>query len=58
MMANRSTAETVRASDPGPPPAPRWVKVFGTMLAALVLAVAVMVIHGSMGGHGPFNHGQ
>ncbi len=41
-----------------PPPAPKWVKVFGVALGTLVLLVVVMIVHGTMGGHGPFRHGQ
>jgi hypothetical protein len=40
----------------GPPPAPRWVKVFGGLLAIVVLVfVALMLVRGP-GGHGPARH--
>lgn len=34
---------------------PRWVKVFGTVVAALVLLVVIMAL---VGGHGPGAHGD
>ena len=34
---------------------PRWVKVFGTIVAALVLLVVIMAL---VGGHGPGAHGD
>ena len=37
-----------------PPPAPRWVKVFGIVAAVLALLVLVLVLSG--GGHGPGRH--
>jgi len=38
-----------------PPPAPRWVKVFGGILIAAILLLALlMVIRG--GSHGPGRH--
>lgn len=39
------------------PGAPRWVKVFGAGLSVLVLAIAVVVIAGVGGPHGPGRHG-
>ena len=35
---------------------PRWVKVFGIIVIALVLLVAVMLVTGIGGEHGPGRH--
>ena len=39
-----------------PPSTPRWVKAFGLAFLVLLLAIAVMVIHGIVTGQGPFQH--
>ena len=45
--------------DPGPPPGvPRWVTVFGVVLAALLLLLVVVVLVASGGEHGPGRHGS
>ena len=38
----------------GPPPAPRWVKVFAIVAAVLAALVLVLLLSG--GGHGPGRH--
>jgi hypothetical protein len=38
------------------PGTPRWVKVSGIILAALVLAAVVVILTGSGGPHGPGRH--
>ena len=40
-----------------PPSMPRWVKAFGLAFVVLLLAIAVMVVHGIVAGQGPFQHG-
>jgi len=43
---------------PGSPPGlPRWVKVFGIIAAVLVVVVAIVMLTGGPGGHGPGRHG-
>jgi len=42
------------ANRPPYPGAPRWVKVFGIILAAVVLLFVIMMFIG--GGHGPGRH--
>ena len=48
-----------RGADGGSPPAtPRWVKITGAVLAALVVAIVVkLAFGGGVGGHGPSRHG-
>ena len=46
-------SRTSTASYPG---TPRWVKVFGIVTAVLVLLVAILLITGVGGGHGPGRH--
>ncbi len=38
------------------PGTPRWVKVFGIVVLALVLAVVVILVTGVGGEHGPRRH--
>jgi hypothetical protein len=46
------------ADDPAPPPMPRWVKVSGTAVVALVLLVVLLHLSGVIGGgHGPGRRG-
>ena len=40
----------------GPTGTPRWVKVFGAIVLALVLLFVIAVITGRGGGHGPGRH--
>ena len=40
----------------GPTGTPRWVKVFGAIVLALVLLLVIAVITGRSGGHGPGRH--
>ncbi len=42
------------SQQPGETATPRWVKVFGLVLALVVLAVALMLVAG--GSHGPSRH--
>ena len=37
--------------------APRWVKVFGIIIAILVLLFVVLMLTGGPGRHGPGRHG-
>ena len=48
--------EPQRASD-GYPGTPRWVKVFGVVLLAILLIAAFIVVSGLGGPHGPQRHG-
>ena len=41
---------------PGPPSAPRWVKVFGTLLLLVILAFGLLMVIRGPGGHGPGRH--
>lgn len=43
-------------SNSGYPGAPRWVKVFGMILGALILLVVVLRLTGVGGRHGPGRH--
>jgi hypothetical protein len=53
---SKSAAGRAAAARPQPPSAPRWVKVFGIVLALVALLVVVLHITGhSPGGHG--SHG-
>jgi hypothetical protein len=44
------------ANDEEAPPMPRWVKVAGAGVGALILGVIVMTFAGSGGSHGPGRH--
>jgi hypothetical protein len=37
---------------------PRWVKVFGTVVAVVVLLFIIVLLTGGPGGHGPGRHTQ
>lgn len=50
-------------SDPSPPPeasppgAPRWLKLSGIIVAALVVVIVILAVTGVLGGqHGPGRH--
>jgi hypothetical protein len=57
-MKNRPTS--VEAEEPtdsaSPTGTPRWVKVFALALAVLVLLIAILLITGIGGEHGPSRH--
>ena len=40
----------------GPPPTPRWVKVFGMIVIVVVLLVGIILATGVGGDHGPSRH--
>jgi hypothetical protein len=47
--------------EPGQDPTtglPRWVKVSGIIVGALVLLVIALGLTGLLGGHGPWQHGS
>ncbi len=46
----------VRPTADRPPSTPRWVKVFGIIVAVLVLLFVVMMVAGVGGEHGPNRH--
>jgi hypothetical protein len=50
---------TMARDDRSPPGTPRWVKVFGIIALALVLALVIGLLtgRGGPGGHGPGRHG-
>lgn len=54
-QTDRGTDEP--AQRPAPTGMPRWVKVFGGILLALVLLLAIGKVTGLGGDHGPGRHG-
>jgi plastocyanin len=51
-------ADPAAYPDPGPPPGmPRWVKVSGIIIGALVLLFVILRVTGVGGEHGPGMHG-
>jgi hypothetical protein len=38
------------------PSMPRWVKAFGIAFLVLLVAIAIMMVHGAVSGQGPFEH--
>jgi len=53
--AEASTANST-ALPSSPPGAPRWARVFGAGLLALILLVGAMFAHHALSGHGSFDH--
>ena len=47
--------EDVRQLEPAPA-MPRWVKLFGLAFLLLLVAIAIMMVHGITSGQGPFEH--
>ena len=57
-VRNRSAATEVEDVSPElehPPSTPTWVKVFAVAFLILLLAIAVMLLHGAISGQGPFD---
>jgi hypothetical protein len=48
--------ENSAESDHGPAGAPRWVKIFGIIALIVALLVAIMLLTGIGGDHGPGRH--
>jgi hypothetical protein len=46
----------MRPTEERPPGTPRWVKVFGLIILALVVLVVVVLVTGIGGAHGPSLH--
>jgi hypothetical protein len=59
-LASLSKSDTLVADLPpdlnGTPPTPRWVKVFGVIIIALVLLFVILKFTGVGGEHGPGRH--
>ena len=56
-MANRTPGPEPQPESNGYPGTPRWVKVTGIALLAILLIAAFIVISGLGGPHGPQRHG-
>lgn len=52
--ANSSPQPERKPRPEGPPGIPRWVKIFGAVLAAIILVVLILMLLG--GNHGPGRH--
>ena len=56
-MANNTPRPEPRGAPDGYPGTPRWVKVIGVVVLAILLLAAFIVITGLGGPHGPQRHG-
>ena len=56
-MANRTPGPEPQRAPDGYPGTPRWVKVIGVVLVAILLIAAFIVVTGLGGPHGPQRHG-
>ena len=56
-MANRTPEPEPQRAPDGYPGPPRWVKVIGIVLVAILLMAAFIVVTGLGGPHGPQRHG-
>lgn len=56
-MANHTPPPEPRGASEGYPGTPRWVKVIGIAVLAILLLAAFIVVTGLGGPHGPQRHG-
>ena len=55
-LPNSNNNNSVRSTEESPPGMPRWVKVSGTIVIALVLLFIILKLTGIGGKHGPGRH--
>jgi hypothetical protein len=55
-LPNSNSDTGVRATEDRPPSTPRWVKVVGIIIIALILLFVILKLTGHGGNHGPGRH--